>query len=87
MNSDEQVAESSPQWAGHVLGPYRVQQLLVVHVVAEDVRAAVVGLEAHRAVQLQRVRVETAGDMGRGGREVRWSGVERTQAKHWPGGH
>ena len=69
VDGDEQVIEAAAQRAGHVLGADGVQQLLVIHVVAQDVRAPVVGLEAHGAVQLQRVRVETG---GRVAREVRW---------------
>ena len=41
MDGDEQVIEAAAQRTGHVLGADGVQQLLVIHVVAQDVRAPV----------------------------------------------
>jgi hypothetical protein len=55
----KKVVESLPQRPGHVLGPYRVLQLLLVNMFAESVGCTVVGLETECSVQRQSVSVES----------------------------
>ena len=57
VERDEGVEEGPPEQSGHVHGLYRVEELLLVAVLADAVLGLVVGLVAERRVQLQGLEI------------------------------
>ncbi len=58
MERDEGVEERPPEQSGHVHGLYRVEELLLVAVLADAVLGLVVRLVAQRRVQLQGLEID-----------------------------